>query len=315
MRRKCARNWTPGFRSAIGRPLGQASHPHECHAGLAVSSAAFAPVAAVRSHGQAAGAPCQPPAYWEQRAQRFAAEGEGLAAVCSYGMPAFYNKAIHHSQHRALEPWLRLSRGTRVLDVGCGIGRWSRRLAARGAEVTGIDFSPTMIAEAGRLAALQGVAQRCRFSVQDLAALDAAGRFDVVLSVTVLQHILDPRALRAAVQRMAAHLAHGGTLIVLEAAPSRAVSSCDSAVFRARPRTTYLRLFADCGLQLRAITGVDPAPFRTWLLPYLPRLSRRLRTAALALATALSIPIDVPFGRWAVERSWHVVFILQRDGG
>ncbi|MDE2219465.1 MAG: class I SAM-dependent methyltransferase, partial [Gammaproteobacteria bacterium] len=120
-------------------------------------------------------------------------------------MPEFYNRAIHRSQHRALEPWLRLPRGTRVLDVGCGTGRWSRRLAARGADVTGIDFSPTMIAMAGRLAGLEGVARKCRFAVQDLSAMEMGERFDVVLGVTVLQHILDPRALRAAVQRMAAH--------------------------------------------------------------------------------------------------------------
>jgi SAM-dependent methyltransferase len=258
--------------------------------------------------------PCPSPAYWEQRARRFAAEGEGLAAVCSYGMPAYYNRAIHLSQRLALEPWLQLARGTKVLDVGCGVGRWSRRLAARGAEVTGIDLSPTMISEARRRAALQGVAQHCRFQVQDLAVLDAGETFDVVLGVTVLQHILGPRALRAAVQRMSAHLAEGGRMIVLEAAPSRAAAWCDSPVFRARPRSAYLRLFAECGLRPRAITGVDPAPFRQWLLPRLPRLTR-LRTAALALATALSVPIDVPFGRRAVEHSWHAVFVLQRDGG
>ncbi len=36
----------------------------------------------------------QPSAYWEDRAQRFAGEGAGLAAVCAYGMPEFYNRAI-----------------------------------------------------------------------------------------------------------------------------------------------------------------------------------------------------------------------------
>ena len=39
--------------------------------------------------------------YWEQRAQRFAHRGDGLAAVCSYGMPALYNRTIQLSQRRA----------------------------------------------------------------------------------------------------------------------------------------------------------------------------------------------------------------------
>lgn len=254
-------------------------------------------------------------AYWEQRAGRFASQGDGLAAVCSYGMPAFYNQVIHWCQRLALRRWLRVRPGTRVLDVGCGVGRWSCRLAARGASVTGVDLSPTMIAQAGRRAAAQGVAAHCRFLAQDLAALEVEGRFDLILGVTVLQHILEPVALRASVQRLVSRLAEDGTLILLEAAPERAVTSCDSAVFRARQREEYRRLFTACGLRLHAVTGVDPAPFKSWLLPHLPRIPRALRATALAAVTLLSIPIDVPFGRLAARRSWHAVFALKRGRG
>lgn len=250
-------------------------------------------------------------AYWEERAGRFASQGDGLAAVCSYGMPAFYNQVIHWCQRLALRRWLRVRPSTRVLDVGCGIGRWSCRLAARGASVTGVDLSPTMIGEAGRRAAAQGVAARCRFLAQDLAALEVEGRFDLILGVTVLQHILEPAALHASVKRLASRLAADGVLILLEAAPERAVTSCDSPIFRARQREQYRRLFEGCGLKLEAVTGVDPAPFRSWLLPYLPRIPRALRALALAAVTLLSIPIDVPFGRLAARKSWHAVFVLR----
>ncbi len=250
-------------------------------------------------------------AYWEQRAWRFARQGDGLAAVCSYGMPAFYNRAIHWCQRLALGRWLEVRPGMRVLDVGCGIGRWSCRLAAQGARVTGVDLSPTMIAQAARRAAACGVAARCRFLAQDLAALEVDGPFDLILGVTVLQHILEPAALHASVQRLASRLTAHGTLILLEAAPERAVTRCDSAIFRARQREEYRRLFAACGLELAAVTGVDPAPFRSWLLPLLPRIPRLLRTPALAAVTLLSLAIDVPFGRLAARHSWHAVFVLK----
>jgi SAM-dependent methyltransferase len=253
--------------------------------------------------------------YWEERARRFAGNGGGLAAVCSFGMPLFYNRAIDLSQRLALRRWLRVVPGTRVLDAGCGVGRWSLRLAARGAVVTGIDHSATMIAEARRRAHSARLAGSCRFLVQDLGALATGDRYDLVLSVTVLQHILETAALRAALQRLAAHLSLEGRLVLLEAAPLCAAGRCDSAIFRARARASYLELFAQCGLELRALRGVDPAPFRTWLLPHLPHLPRALRLAALAAVTAASLPIDVPLGRRLVGRSWHALFVLGHAGG
>ncbi len=257
----------------------------------------------------------RPAVYWEARARRFAAHGEGLAAVCSYGMPRFYNRLIHLCQRRALAPWLRVGAGTRVLDVGCGVGRWSRLLASCGAQVTGVDLSPTMIAEAERRARACGVASRCRFLVQDSSALDVEGPFDLILCVTVLQHMLDVGALRSALRRIALQLAPGGRLVVLEAAPARVANRCNTPVFRARHRRFYLRLFGECGLRLCELRGVDPAPFKTWLLPHLPRLPRALSLAALGLATALSAPIDACFGRLAPRRSWHAVFVLQHASG
>lgn len=253
-----------------------------------------------------------PASYWEQRARRFAAEGRGLAAVCSYGMPGFYNRAIDREQRRALAPWLRVAPGTRVLDVGCGVGRWSCRLAARGAQVTGIDISPTMIAHARARAQDAGVAGRCHFMVGDLARLALAQRFDLVLGVTVLQHILDPRALAAALQAMSAHLAPGGRMVLLEAAPVTLQPRCDSSVFRARPREHYLELARRCGLRPEAVEGVDPAPFRTRLLPHLRRLPRPLSLTLLALATALSAPLNALLARRAPRHSWHAVFVLRK---
>lgn len=265
-------------------------------------------------HGIPAPQSYRPGVYWEDRARRFAAQGDGLAAVCAYGMPEFYNRVIHFCQRLALEPWLRIGAGVRVLDVGCGVGRWTRLLASRGALVTGVDLSPTMIAQSRHRATQAGLASRCRFLVQDAAALDAGEKFDLVLGVTVLQHILDPLALRAALQRMADHLLPAGRMILLEAAPTHIANRCDTTVFRARHRSFYLHLFAECGLHVQAITGVDPVPFKTWLLPHLPRLPQPLRVVALALVTALSAPIDALFGRLAVERSWHAVFVLERSG-
>ena len=257
----------------------------------------------------------RPNLYWEDRAQRFAAEGSGLAAVCSYGMPEFYNRAIHLEQRLALAPWLQVPPGTRVLDVGCGVGRWSRMLAARGAVVTGVDLSPTMVREAQRRATLEGLDGRCQFQVQDLSTLSVEGQFDLILGVTVLQHILDPDALRAALLAMKKHLAPAGRMVLLEAAPVAIERRCDTSVFQARQRDVYLALMRDCNLGLRTLTGVDPAPCRTLLLPYVRKLPGKLALGLLALATALSLPINALIGRRATEKTWHAVFVVEQKAG
>jgi hypothetical protein len=102
-------------------------------------------------------------------------------------------------------------------------------------------------------------------------------------------------------------------MVILEAAPMRLANHCDSTVFRARRRSEYLALFAESGLHLRAVSGVDPAPFKHRLLPHLPRLPRPVAFAASTVATALSLPIDACFGRYAPGRSWHAVFVLENN--
>ena len=253
----------------------------------------------------------EPARYWEGRARRFAGEGEGLAAVCSFGMPGFYNRAIQATQRLALRPWLQVQRGTTALDAGCGVGRWSRLLAARGARVTGVDLSLTMTDEARRRAIDEGVAERCHFVVGDLASFATGKRYDLVVGVTVLQHILDDAGLDRAVANLAGHLARRGRMVLLEAAPTRRVRRCDSPIFKARDAEAYLEAFAKAGLRVVQVTGVDPAPLKTLFLPYYRRLPGRLAKLGLFAVTALGLPFDALLGRVLARASWHKVFVLE----
>src|SRR5262245_61866495 len=53
--------------------------------------------------------------------------------------------------------------GRRILELGSGSGRYAVELARRGAHVTGVDFSPSMVRLATQLSAREGVATRCDF--------------------------------------------------------------------------------------------------------------------------------------------------------
>jgi 2-polyprenyl-3-methyl-5-hydroxy-6-metoxy-1,4-benzoquinol methylase len=255
--------------------------------------------------------PSMPVEYWERRAQRFAGRGRGLAAVCSYGMPAFYNAYIEACQRRALAPFLKLT-GRVVLDVGCGVGRWSLELARRGNDVTGVDVSSTMIAQSRARAVKSGTS--CDFRLGDASALALERKFDIILCVTVLQHIIDPDRAQTAVHRLAEHLAPAGTLLLLEAAPTRPNSRCNTGVFCARPLAWYQNALHLAGLRIVDYRGVDPMPFKTWLLPHYRALNAHIALAALAMTTTLSLPLDYLLAPMLAHRSWHKVIVAQPTG-
>lgn len=252
-----------------------------------------------------------PADYWNERARRYATRAHGLPAVCSYGMPAFYNRYIDVCQRRALAPWLRQPVPPRstTLDVGCGIGRWSLELARRGHDVTGVDLSFRMLERAQARA--QEAGATCRFEVGDAATLALGRTFDRIFCVTVLQHITEPDAAATAIERLAAHLSPHGELVLLEAAPSMATRRCDTPAFRARTAQWYIGALQRAGLRLRARHGVDPMPLKSWLLPVYRRVPRPLGLAALALTTAISLPFDWALGRALTRYSWHTVFIAR----
>ncbi|MEQ1888279.1 MAG: methyltransferase domain-containing protein [Alphaproteobacteria bacterium] len=83
--------------------------------------------------------------------------------------------------------------GEDILDLGCGDGALSLTIAQRGAIVTGIDPSPSLLAaaRAGGLSTVRG----------DAAALPFLGCFDAVFTNAALHWILDPDAVIGSVAK------------------------------------------------------------------------------------------------------------------
>jgi 2-polyprenyl-6-hydroxyphenyl methylase / 3-demethylubiquinone-9 3-methyltransferase len=93
--------------------------------------------------------------------------------------------------------------GKRVLDVGCGGGILSEAMARAGATVTGIDLAEKALSVA-RLHQLEsGVAVDYRMIAPETLATEAAGTYDVVTCMELLEHVPDPSALVAACATLA----------------------------------------------------------------------------------------------------------------
>ena len=84
----------------------------------------------------------------------------------------------------------------RVLDIGCGMGNYSRYLAGRGFAATGVDASPSAIAAARRLAEESGVEANLLVADMTGDVSHLPGPFDFVFEWMVLHHILGPERQR-----------------------------------------------------------------------------------------------------------------------
>ncbi len=103
--------------------------------------------------------------------------------------------------HTRLVELLAPKPGERFLDLATGTGRVAFLAAERGAEVTGLDFAPALVATARDLAAGRGL--DVRFDVGDCEALPyAAASFDVVSSVMGLVFAPDHEAVARELARV-----------------------------------------------------------------------------------------------------------------
>ncbi len=103
--------------------------------------------------------------------------------------------------------------GDRVIDVGCGMGGSSFRLAKRyGAEVTGITLSPVQRLWAGAAARMEGVSGQVTFRRADAEAVEFEKQStDLVWSIECTEHLFDKPAF---FQRAASWLKPGGRMAI-----------------------------------------------------------------------------------------------------
>ena len=106
--------------------------------------------------------------------------------------------------------------GKRVLDIGCGEGRNSVLFALLGAaEVVGIDVSPKAIDVARRLAEVNGVTDRVRFTCAPLETSELSGEsFDIIWCQAFLHHVL--AEYDAVLVRLGVLLHPDGVLVIKE---------------------------------------------------------------------------------------------------
>lgn len=168
--------------------------------------------------------------------------------------------------------------GLKLIDVGCGGGLIAEPLARMGADVMAIDAAPENIAAAQDHAARLGLEVDYRaVSVESLAASAAAGRFDAVVTMEVLEHVADRAGFLAACGALARP---GGALLL--------------ATLNRTPKS-YLQGIVIAERVLRW-APVGAHRWRKFVKP--SEAAADLRAAGLRVAATTGLTLDMATGGW-----------------
>ncbi|WP_433528349.1 class I SAM-dependent methyltransferase [Micromonospora sp. CA-263727] len=113
----------------------------------------------------------------------------------------------------ATSPLFTVTTGTRALDLGCGPGTYAVPLAARGAQVTGVDLSAAMLDQARTASKEAGVA--LRLVRADMREFVEPACYELVISMyTSFGYFADPEQNQLVLRHAWQSLVPGGRLLM-----------------------------------------------------------------------------------------------------
>lgn len=130
-------------------------------------------------------------------------EGTGPGAITPDGCAVeFYSRLAVGNEPDIIEA--AVPAGARILELGCGVGRVTHPLVARGFTVTAVDESAEMLERVRGARTIRGA----------IEGLDLGEKFDVVMLASFLVHTGDLEVRRGMLRTCAAHVAADGCVLV-----------------------------------------------------------------------------------------------------
>ncbi len=156
-----------------------------------------------------------PNTFWDQRYETHGHTGYKDQLVYCYDQPLrlkAVNEALSNSG-------IFLNKFSQMLDLGCGVGDFIDKFAKNDVKVTGIDISADVVKKCHeRFRDFPNVTV-CNSKIEEMSFPNDS--FDVVISVTVLQHIVDSDAFSKAIRNVVGVTKIGGHILVFESSPIR----------------------------------------------------------------------------------------------
>ncbi|MBX9750311.1 MAG: methyltransferase domain-containing protein [Roseococcus sp.] len=229
--------------------------------------------------------------------------------------------------HRLMLEGLDLPAAPRVLDAGCGYGATMLDLAPiLGGDWTGLTLSPEQAARGNAAIAVAGLADRVRVEVRSYDS-PPEGPFDFIYGIESLIHSADPAA---TLRGLAARLAPGGTLLVVDDMPEPGLPADPAqrlAGFKrhwrcpvAPDRAGWVAALEAAGLELQAERDLNPLLQVRGMAAIAPRLAALNRRSWLPRLLGLGVRAEAEIGGLLLEtlqtEGWvHYRLLAARRGG
>ena len=187
--------------------------------------------------------------------------------------------------------------GRRVLEVGCGIGTMSEKLAAVADVVLGIEPNPSCAAQV-----LEHMRAEAKFSLRECLLEDcdpaelASHRFDTVFCVNVLEHIHDDVGALTTFTRV---VQPGGHVLVWVPAVPAAYGPLDAELGHHRRYTkrSLAQAFTHAELEIVSLRYTNPIGLIGWMYNAHVGKSRTHSPMQIKLFEALVAPWALPLDR------------------
>lgn len=149
---------------------------------------------------------------------------------------------------------VKLNQGEKILDVGCNYGPWSIRLAKKNMNVTGIDI----VKDAIEIAKKNASNESLKINFYNVGIENASFKdreFDKIISITVLQHIMNDKKYLKSLINIKRQLKKDGKFLMIESAPNKKI---DEKLRYKRERTMLeqIKFCEQAGLKLIKSKGV-----------------------------------------------------------
>ena len=192
--------------------------------------------------------------YQKETWDSLATEGEEYPLRAVISKDGINNWYVDKTQKMLFTKVIKIKRHFKVLDVGCGVGRWSLWLAPQGERVVGVDISPKMIEIAKKRAISSNIKNIVFFVIKNSLIKFKDNEFDLVIGVWLLKYIMDEDKLKQMIKEMCRVTKVGRYVAIIEQVdyngPILLGKEDLSGQSLLRPPDYYISLFEDCGMKL-----------------------------------------------------------------